>query len=75
MAKKQKSFEESLLRLKEISEKLEESEAEIIAELDGAQGNSVELGGYYKPNDGLATAAMRPSKTFNGIIDAWGDGC
>ncbi len=58
-----------------LAKKLEESEAEIIAELDGAQGNSVELGGYYKPNDGLATAAMRPSTTFNGIIDAWGDGC
>jgi isocitrate dehydrogenase len=30
----------------------------------------MDLEGYYRPNDELANAAMRPSATFNAIIDA-----
>ena len=33
------------------------------------QGSPVDLGGYYLPDDALATAVMRPSTTFNAVID------
>jgi len=35
-----------------------------------AQGAPVDIGGYYMPDEELATRAMRPSATFNAIIDA-----
>ena len=34
-----------------------------------AQGNPVDLGGYYQPDFAKASHAMRPSATFNGILD------
>lgn len=43
---------------------------QIIKELMDAQGSAVELGGYYKVDDDLATRAMRPSATLNAIIDS-----
>jgi isocitrate dehydrogenase len=49
---------------------LAENEEKIIAELAAAQGQSVDIGGYYKPDDELAVNAMRPSATLNAIIDA-----
>ncbi len=49
---------------------LSEQEDAINAELIGAQGDAVDIGGYYHPNDELAGAAMRPSATLNAIIDA-----
>jgi isocitrate dehydrogenase len=49
---------------------LAKNEAQIVAELNGAQGQPVEIGGYYHPNRAKATKAMRPSATFNAIIDA-----
>ena len=48
---------------------LSDNEGKIVAELDAAQGNPVDIGGYYRPDDRLAAAAMRPSATLNGIID------
>jgi isocitrate dehydrogenase len=36
--------------------------------LIAAQGKAQDLGGYYHPNDALASAAMRPSATLNAII-------
>ena len=48
---------------------LSDNESRIVAELDAAQGNPVDVGGYYRPDDRLAAAAMRPSTTLNGIID------
>jgi len=47
---------------------LERNEAKIVAELIGVQGKPVEIGGYYHPNRELATHAMRPSATLNGIL-------
>ncbi len=38
-------------------------------ELIGAQGQPVDIGGYYLPDPDLAAAAMRPSATLNEIID------
>jgi len=46
------------------------SEATINAELIGAQGKPVDMGGYYRPDPVKTGAAMRPSPTLNAIIDA-----
>lgn len=47
---------------------LVDHEADILAELAAAAGNSVDLEGYYHPSQAKAAAAMRPSKTLNGLI-------
>ena len=47
-------------------------EPTIIAELNGVQGSPVAIGGYYHPDPALTERAMRPSATFNGIIDPLG---
>ena len=51
---------------------LQENEAKILAELDAAQGAPVDIGGYYRLDDDLASSAMRPSATLNAIIDSIG---
>ena len=51
-----------------IAAKLKENEARIMEELSGAQGQPVDLGGYYLPEAEKLTAAMRPSPTLNEII-------
>lgn len=51
-----------------IAKELVEKESVILKELNGIQGTSVNIGGYYIPNEALANEAMRPSKTFNAII-------
>ena len=53
-----------------ISQQIAQSEAAILAELKAVQGKPVDIGGYYAPDFARATAAMRPSATFNAIIDA-----
>ncbi|MCB9506212.1 MAG: NADP-dependent isocitrate dehydrogenase [Myxococcales bacterium] len=53
-----------------IAKSLRDAEDTINAELLGAQGHAVDIGGYYAPNDDLATAALRSSPTLNAIIDA-----
>lgn len=52
-----------------IALKLEQNESEIVNELNEVQGNSVDIGGYYNPNEDLTSSAMRPSKTLNNIIN------
>jgi isocitrate dehydrogenase len=52
-----------------IAKALQESEAKINAELIGAQGKPVDLGGYYQPDPARTGKAMRPSPTLNAIID------
>ncbi len=44
-------------------------EEQIFDELIKAQGSAQDIGGYYKPNAELAAKAMRPSATFNSILD------
>jgi len=51
-----------------LADKLEADEATIVGELNGAQGQPVELGGYYRPDMGKVSAAMRPSATFNAAL-------
>jgi isocitrate dehydrogenase len=60
-------------RFAPVSQSLHEMEEKILSELNGAQGSPVELGGYYHPDEALVQAAMRPSVTFNQIIDALGN--
>jgi isocitrate dehydrogenase len=48
---------------------LAENESRITAELLAAQGEPMDIGGYYHPDDGKCSAAMRPSATLNAIID------
>ena len=52
-----------------ISEKLDENESIIMSELSAAQGRKVNIGGYYHPPAERIISAMRPSSTFNAIID------
>ncbi|MEZ6151598.1 MAG: NADP-dependent isocitrate dehydrogenase [Pirellulaceae bacterium] len=51
-----------------IAKELLQRESQIVAELNAAQGQPINLGGYYQPDPALTTAAMRPSATFNQII-------
>ena len=53
-----------------VAKSLADNEEKIVEELLAAQGAPVDIGGYYHPNSELAEKAMRPSATFNGIIDA-----
>jgi isocitrate dehydrogenase len=48
---------------------LAQKEATIVAELNGAQGKSVDIRGYYHPDPAACAVAMRPSQTFNKVID------
>ena len=59
-------------KFKEIAEALSANEATIIDQLNGAQGKPMNVGGYYFPDDQLASAAMRPSAVLNEIIDGIG---
>lgn len=54
---------------KEVAIALSSNEDEIYAEFIKEQGTSVDLGGYYKFDDEKAKAVMKPSKTFNAIIE------
>ncbi|MDQ7968712.1 MAG: NADP-dependent isocitrate dehydrogenase [Oxalicibacterium faecigallinarum] len=49
---------------------LTDNEATIVAELKAAQGKPVDIGGYYHPDTAKTSAAMRPSKTLNQILDS-----
>ena len=51
-----------------VAEALTSGENDIVAELAAVQGSPCDVGGYYRPNDDLASAAMRPSATFNSAL-------
>ncbi|UPU34687.1 NADP-dependent isocitrate dehydrogenase [Geomonas paludis] len=53
-----------------VAKALQDNEEKINAELIGAQGKPVDMGGYYHPDDAKTEAAMRPSATLNAIIDS-----
>lgn len=55
-----------------VAEALAANEEQIVAELIAVQGKPADIGGYYRPDADLVAAVMRPSKTFNDIIDAIG---
>lgn len=55
---------------KSLAEALDANQAQILSELNNAQGRPVDLGGYYHPNPELTRKAMRPSETFNRCLEA-----
>ena len=57
-------------RFVEVARKLGENEEKIIAELNSAQGQLTDIGGYYRPDPVKTVEAMRASATFNAIVDA-----
>lgn len=52
-----------------IAARLRDNEKTIVDELNSVQGQKVDLGGYYKPDAEKVAAIMRPSSTFNRILD------
>lgn len=56
-------------RFAPVAQALGDGEEQITAELIGAQGEPVDLGGYYRPDPQRASAAMRPSPTLNAVVD------
>ncbi|SFR95107.1 isocitrate dehydrogenase [Microbacterium sp. cf046] len=52
-----------------IAEALAAQEQRIVGELLEVQGSPVDIGGYYRPDPQLVEAVMRPSETFNEVID------
>jgi isocitrate dehydrogenase len=56
-------------RFAPVAAALAENEGKITEELLAAQGETMDIGGYYRPDDTKCAAAMRPSATLNGIID------
>jgi isocitrate dehydrogenase len=44
------------------------NEGKIVSELNAVQGKPVDVGGYYQPDTAKASAALRPSTTFNAIL-------
>ena len=57
-------------KFKDVYKKLMENEKKINDELNSNQGERIEIGGYYHPNAELVESAMRPSETFNEIINS-----
>ena len=70
MLAKQTQDPELQARFTEVARQLTDNEDKIVQELIDAQGQPVDIGGYYHPNDGMAAKAMRPSATLNAIVDA-----
>jgi isocitrate dehydrogenase len=52
-----------------LARELSGQEAGIVAELGAVQGRAVDIGGYYHPDRALVARVMRPSATFNRLID------
>ncbi len=53
-----------------IAKELEENEGKVIEEMLSVEGKEADIGGYYHPDDAKAQKAMRPSDTFNKIVDS-----
>ena len=57
-------------RFSDVATELAAREDQILKELNGVQGSPVDMGGYYHPDEELVAEAMRPSTTFNAIIES-----
>jgi len=57
-------------RFTEVAKTLADNEQKIIDELNAHQGEPVDLGGYYHPDEEKTAKAMRPSATLNAAIDS-----
>ncbi|MEL6484920.1 MAG: NADP-dependent isocitrate dehydrogenase, partial [Bacteroidota bacterium] len=52
----------------EVFRQLDAQKDVILKELIEAQGQKVDMGGYYLPDYEMASKAMRPSATFNSVL-------
>ena len=57
-------------RFAPLAKALADNEQAIVGELAAVQGKPVDIGGYYRPDVAKASAAMRPSTTFNSALSA-----
>tara|TARA_B100002052_G_scaffold135358_1_gene124264 strand:- start:414 stop:2639 length:2226 start_codon:yes stop_codon:yes gene_type:complete len=55
-----------------LADALSDAEETILQELIECQGKPMDIGGYYFPDPAMAAEAMRPSSTFNQIVDGFG---
>ncbi len=55
---------------RDVAERLTSEQDTITAELLAVQGQPADIGGYFHPDDALATAVMTPSATFNATLAA-----
>jgi isocitrate dehydrogenase len=55
-------------RFEKLAKELAANESKVIDELNAVQGKPMDIGGYYYPNVEKASAAMRPSETFNSLL-------
>lgn len=69
---KQENDEELKSIFSKVHKELSSNEEKIAQELINAQGSPVDIGGYYLPNPEVASKAMRPSETFNKILNSIG---
>lgn len=53
-----------------VADQLAANAEKIDAELIAVQGSPADIGGYYSPDDAKTTGVMRPSESFNQILDA-----
>ncbi len=60
----------SLPKFARVAKALKENEEKIMEELLAVEGQPQDFGGYFHPNDEVASKAMRPSAILNAIIDA-----
>ena len=58
---------------KPFAETLASQEEAIVGELNGVQGEAVDIGGYFRPDPEKAAAVMRPSKAFNEALASLAD--
>jgi isocitrate dehydrogenase len=58
------------VKFTQVAKDLETNLDKIIGELDAAQGTPKDIGGYFKPDATKVAAAMRPSVTFNNILES-----
>lgn len=53
-----------------IAQQLTDNEVKIVEELNSAQGQPTDMGGYYYPNQEKVSKIMRPSETLNAVVDS-----
>lgn len=61
-------------RFSRLARELRAAEGAILQELTECQGEPVDIGGYYHPDEEKVVRAMRPSATLNSALDAFGRG-
>ena len=67
---KQTEDQELQARFTEVARQMADNEEKIVQELNDAQGQPMDIGGYYLPDNEMIAKAMRPSATLNAIVDA-----